>query len=132
MNQNLGQPGCSPRTVFAIHTLTKVYDSGPDCEPPAKITQAMFRGIEWKSGSEVWVNGVPYKAATRMCVKADHEKECEMMCVPKHLKALMANFVMGCCVHDEHDQEHEVAGNATRLGIVDLLSSLFPYFCKVC
>ena len=63
-----------------------------------------------------------------MCVKANHEEEREMMCVPECLKALIANLVMGGGIHDKHDKKHEVTSNAARLCIVDLLSGKFPKF----
>jgi hypothetical protein len=66
-----------------------------------------------------------------MCVKADHEEKCEMVRIPEHFKALIANLLMGGCVHDKHDQKHKVTSNAARLCIVNLLSGLFPNFWSI-
>lgn len=55
-----------------------------------------------------------------MRIKPDHEKERQMVCVPERLKALLANLVMSSCVHDKHDQKHEVARDAARLRVMDL------------
>lgn len=88
----------------------------------------MVRGIEWKDVGKVWVNGVSHEATGCMCVKTDHEEERKMVCIPEHLKALIANLVMGGSVHDKHDQKHEVTSNTPRLRIVNLLSGLLPNF----
>jgi len=128
VNKNFGQPSRSPCTIFSIHTLTKIDDSWPDCKSPAEVPQTVIGRIKWKGVGEVWVNRVSYEATSCMCVKADHEEECEVVCIPERLKALFSNLVMGGCVHDKHDQKHEVTSNATRLRIVYLLSGLFPNF----
>jgi hypothetical protein len=63
-----------------------------------------------------------------MCVQADHEEEREMMRIPERLEALVTDLVMGGCVHEKHNQKHEVTSDAARLRIVDLLSKLLPDF----
>ena len=55
-----------------------------------------------------------------MGVEADHEEESQVMRVPESLKTLVANLVVSSGVHEEHDQQHEMTGDATRLSIVDV------------
>lgn len=64
-----------------------------------------------------------------MGVQADHEEKREMMCVPERLEALLAHFVVRGCVHDDHDEEHEVASDASGLCVVDLHCALLADLC---
>ena len=57
-----------------------------------------------------------------------HEEERKVMCVPEHLEGLLPYLVVGGCVHQEHDKQHEVTSNAARLGVVYLLSGLLADF----
>jgi hypothetical protein len=82
-------------------------------------------GVERKCGDVIWVDGVANEASSGMGPKTDHEKEREVMGVPESLETLVTNLVMGGCVHEEHDEEHEMASDATRLRIMDLQSN-FP------
>jgi hypothetical protein len=52
-----------------------------------------------------------------------------MMGVPEGLEALVADLGAGRGVHEQHDEEHEVAGDATRLSVVDLESDLLADLC---
>lgn len=60
--------------------------------------------------------------------ESKHEEERKVMCVPEYLEGLLPYFVVGGCVHQEHDKQHEVTGDATRLGVVYLLSGLLADF----
>ena len=66
-----------------------------------------------------------------MGVETEHEEECEVVCVPERLKALLADLVVGGGVHDKHDKEHEVASDATGLRVVNLLGRLLANLCNV-
>jgi hypothetical protein len=57
--------------------------------------------------------------------ETEHKKESQVMGVPEDLKALLADLLVSGRVHQEHNKQHEVSSDATRLSIVDLLSSLF-------
>ena len=54
-----------------------------------------------------------------MRIEGDHEEECKMVGVPESLEALLANRMVRGAVHDDHDEEHKMAGDATWLSIVD-------------
>ena len=43
-----------------------------------------------------------------------------MVSVPEGLERLLADAVVGGGVHQEHAEQHDVAGDTTRLGVVDL------------
>lgn len=59
-----------------------------------------------------------------MGVKTDHEEEGKVMSVPKGFEALVADLLVSRGVHENHDQQHEVAGDASGLGVMDFLGSL--------
>lgn len=55
VNQNLGQTSSAPRSDFSVHPLSEVNDSGPDGEPPAHVSQAVFRTVEGERGDVVGI-----------------------------------------------------------------------------
>jgi len=65
----------------------------------------MIRGVKWKTRDVIRVNRVSNKAASSVRVNANHEKECEVVGVPKRFKALLADFVLSGGIHQEHDEE---------------------------
>jgi hypothetical protein len=66
------------------------------------------------------LGGITNEASGGMGVKANHEEESKMMCVPESLETLSTDLVVGGAVHKNHDEKHEVTGDTTRLSIVDL------------
>lgn len=44
----------------------------------------------------------------------------EMVSVPERLERLLADFGMGCSIHEQHAKEHNMPSNTTRLCVVDL------------
>ena len=128
MYEHLGKASGTSSTDFTPHTLTEIDDAGPDDETPAKVSDAVFGGVEREGRDQVWLNRVPDEATGGMGIEAEHEEECQVVGIPEHLKALLSNPGMGSGIHDEHDEEHEVAGDSTRLSIVYLKSSLLSNF----
>ena len=55
-----------------------------------------------------------------MSVQCEEERDEEVVRVPEGLKGLLADPRMRCCVHHEHAEQHDVARDATGLGIVNL------------
>ena len=81
--------------------------------------------------------GLPRKRRKRLCSISDEAIGCvsihsqqewdeEVMCVPERLERLLAYPVMCCGVHEQHTEQHDMAGDATRLGIVDLHCGFRP------
>lgn len=64
-----------------------------------------------------------------MSVEADHEEECEVVGIPESFEALGTNFVVCGGVHQDHDEEHEVASDTARLSVVNFESSLLSDLC---
>ena len=90
----------------------------------------MFGAVERERGDIVGVGRVPHEAPGSVAVQANHEEEGEMMCVPKCLETLVADLVVSSRVHEDHDQEHEVACDTTSLGIVDIQRRFWTNLCS--
>ena len=63
-----------------------------------------------------------------MGVDTEHEEECKVMRIPENFESLLPDFVVGRSVHQDHDEEHKVTGDATWLGIMNLLGGLLSNF----
>jgi hypothetical protein len=124
MDENLGKTGGSSSSVFPVYTFTKVDDTWPDNEPPAEVTDTGACIVEREGWLEVRFNTIADEAPSGVCVDTDHEEEREVMCIPEGLEALVANFMVGGGVHEEHDKEHEMTSDTTWLFVVDILCTL--------
>lgn len=130
MHKDLGQFGGSASTVLPIRTLSKVEETRPDRVPPAQVAKAVLGGVEGERRDVVGVSGVTDEASSGVGVQTEHEEEGQMMRIPKCLEALVANLGARGGVHEQHDEEHEMARDATRLGVVDLEGDLLADLCK--
>ena len=66
-----------------------------------------------------------------MGVKADEEEEREVVSVPESFEALVTNLLMSCRVHQDHDEEHEVSGDAASLGVMDVKRGFRTDLCRM-
>jgi len=124
VNENLRQSGRTSCPVLSEHPFTEIGETGPDCEPPAHISKAVLGRVEGEGCDVVGIGGVTDEATSSMAVETKHEEERKVMSVPEGFKALGTDLVMGGRVHEEHDQEHEVTSDGSRLGVVDLKCDL--------
>lgn len=76
--------------------------------------------VEGELGGKVGEGGVTDEAAHSVGVDAEHEEEREVVGVPEGLEALLTNFLSTGRVHEDHDQEHDVASETTGLPVVDI------------
>jgi hypothetical protein len=77
-------------------------------------------GVEGEGFNVVWFDGITNETTSGVGVEAKHEEEGKMMCIPESLETLLPDLSMRGSVHDDHDEEHEVSGNATCLSVMDL------------
>jgi hypothetical protein len=63
-------------------------------------------------------------------VDADHKEECQVVSIPERLETLLANFCVGGAVHKDHDEQHDMASDTTRLAEVDVKSIRRTELCK--
>ena len=132
VNEDLRKASCTPRTNLTPNPLSKVDNARPDGETPALVSETVFRRVEGEGRNVVRVGGVADEASGGMGVKTDHEEERKVVRVPESLKTLVANLVVRGGVHQEDDEKHEVAGNASRLGVVDVEGDLGADLCTEC
>jgi hypothetical protein len=130
VDENLRQASRPPRTVFPVNSFTKVQDTRPDSESPALVTKTVLGGVKWEGADVVGIDRVADEATSGVGVKSNHEKERQMVSVPESLETLVADLVVGGGVHGKHDQEHEVAGDAAWLRVVNLECNLLSNLCE--
>jgi hypothetical protein len=90
----------------------------------------MLSGVEGEGWDVVWIEGIADEATGSVRVESEEEEEGEVVSVPKGLEALVTNFAVSGRVYEEHDEEHEVAGDAAGLGVVDVEGSLCANLCR--
>lgn len=114
-----GDLGLTGGTDFTPQTLDKVETTGPELPSPTQVTDAMLPVVvtsEWRET----LGGVTDEAADSMSVEGEEEWDEEMVSVPEGLEGLLSNAVMGGRVHQKHAEQHDVAGDTTGLGVVNL------------
>jgi hypothetical protein len=104
VNQNLGKLGCPSSPYFSVDSLTKVNEERPDGETVTFITKTVLSTIEWESVGVIWESTVTDEATGSMGEEAYHEEESEVVGIPEYLECLLANFMMGSRVNEEHDE----------------------------
>ena len=120
VNQDFGETGGTTSADLSIDALPKVDDTRPNSEPPALVAKAVIGSVKGKCLRVGRLSGVANETPSCVRVETNHEEESKMMGVPESLKALVTNLVMGSAVHENHDEEHEVSGDTTGLGVVDV------------
>ncbi len=130
VHENLGEAGCTSSPNLPENPLTEIDDTRPDGEPPALISETVFCRIERETRDVVGISGVTDEASGGMTIKTDHEEERKVVSVPEGLKALVTNLVVCGGVHQDHDEQHEVAGDTTWLGVMDVQRSLGTNLCN--
>ena len=130
VHEDLGETGRTPRTHFAQDALAEVQDTRPDREAPAVVSQTVLCRVEGEHPDVIRVDRIAHEAARRVSIQAQHEEECQVVRVPKDLKALVADLLVRGGVHEDHDEQHEVPSDASRLGVVDVQRNLLPHLWK--
>jgi hypothetical protein len=96
--------------------------------------------VERESADVVGLGRVAHKAAGGVGEETEHEEKRQVMGVPERLETLLADFVVSGTVHQDllqsqymldrmnvstyHDEEHDMAGETSGLGVVDLQRGL--------
>ena len=130
MHEHLGKTSSPARADDPVHTLPKVRDAGPDRPAPALVAEAELGIVERERAHVLGVDRVTDEAAGCVRVEGDEPEEGEVVRVPEGLEALVADLVVRRRVHEHHDEQHEVAGDAARLPIVHILGGLDTDLCR--
>jgi len=109
----------APRPDLAIDTLEQIGSSGPQFPAPALVANAVRPEVLAGKGRDGG-SDVADEAAGCVGVEGEEEGDEEMVCVPEGLERLLADVGVRGGVHEKHAEEHDVAGDAAGLGVVDL------------
>ena len=132
MNKDLGQARSTPGPNLTPNPLSKVDNARPDGETPTLVSETVVRRIEGERRNVVRIRRVANEASGGMGVKTDHKEEREVVRVPEGLEALIADLVVGRGVHEDHNEKHEVPGDASCLRVVDVQGNLRTDLCRTC
>jgi hypothetical protein len=120
--QNVRRPA---RPQFAVYPLAQVEPASNKLPPPAFVADAMCpKGLAGKGRDRV--RAVADEAARGVGVHGQQEGDEEVVGVVERLERLLADLRVGRRVHEEHAEQHDVPGDAARLGVVDLDRGLWP------
>ena len=129
VDKDLRQTSCTPGPDLTPDPLSKVDNARPDGEPPTLISQAVLRRVERERGDVVGARRVADETSSGMGVETNHEEEREVVSVPESFETLVADFVVRRGIHEDHDEKHEVASDASRLRVVDVQGDLRTDLC---
>ena len=109
----------APTPNLAIDALDEVDAAAPELPAPAVVADAVLP--EYSSGKgRVGLDRVAHETADGVGVHGQEEGDEEVMGVPERLERLLADAVVRRRVHEQHAEQHDVAGDAAGLGVVDL------------
>lgn len=124
MTNDLGDLRLSSCSNLTVQPLNQVETTGPEFPSPTLIPNAVIP--EWFACERrEWIYAVSHEAASGVGIHGEEEWDEEVMCVPEGLERLLTDAGVRSGVHEEHTQEHDMAGDATSLGIVDLYRKLW-------
>jgi hypothetical protein len=126
VTDDLDDLGLSPAADLAVQTVAEIETTTDKLPSPAFVANAVGPEVLLVERREVG-NGVAYEAAGCMCVHAEQERDKEVVSVPESLKRLLSDPMVGGGVDQEHAKQHDVAGDTTSLGVMDLESNLRSY-----
>ena len=129
VDENLGELGRAAGTDLPPDTLSEVDDTGPDGVAPRKIANADFRVVEREDIGEPREWSTADEASSGVSVEANHEEERQVVSIPERLETLLANFCVAGAVHQDHDEQHDMARDTSRLAVVDVKGIRRPEFC---
>ncbi|KAB8446195.1 hypothetical protein FH972_025177 [Carpinus fangiana] len=111
--------GAAAAADFAVEAFAQVDCRADELPTPALVADAVVP--EGAAGKRrVGLEGIADEAAGGVGVHGKQERNEEVMGVPKGLIGLLADLGVGGGEHEEHAEEHDMAGDAAGLGVVDL------------
>ena len=121
MPDDTGDLGLAHGADLAVQPLTKVEAAGPELPSPTQVTNAMLPVLVAGKRREA-PRGVADEAANCVGVQGEEKGDEQMVHVPKRFERLLPDAVVRRRVHQQHAEKHHMAGDAARLGIMDLQS----------
>lgn len=123
MPDNLGDFRLPTRPDFTIQPFKEINSTTPELPSPALIPQAVVPKVG-PGKRRKWLGRISHETPGCVGVETQHERDKEMMRVPKRLKGLLPDPSVGGGVHEQHTQQHDMARDSAGLGIMDLDGSL--------
>jgi hypothetical protein len=122
---DFGDLRLSSSANLSIQAFKEVEAASEQLPPPALIADAMIPKRLAGEGGE-WLDRVAHKAISRVGVQSQQEWNEEVMCVPERFERLLPYPVVCRGVHEKHTQQHNMAGDAAGLRIVDFHRGFGP------
>jgi len=119
MFDDTGDLGLADGTNLTVQTLKEIEATCPELPSPSQIPNAVFPVILTGKGRNRG-SGVAHEAANRVGVKADEERDEQMVRVPERLERLLSDAMVGGRVHQEHAKKHDMPSHTTGLDVVNL------------
>jgi hypothetical protein len=126
MTNNLDNLGLAPAANLTVQTVGEVETTTYKLPSPALVTDAVRPEVLLVEGREGG-GSVTDEAAGSVRVHAEQERDEEVVSVPKGLERLLAYPGMGSRVDQQHAEQHDMAGDTTSFGVVNLESDLRSY-----
>jgi hypothetical protein len=114
--RNLGWP---PSARLTNQTFHQVESASEEFPPPALITQTVLPEVftgKWRAR----IGSVSDEASGRVSVEGKEEWDEEVVSIPECLEGLLSDAEMSSRVYQEHAEEHDMASDAARFGVMDL------------
>lgn len=82
---------------------------------------------EWRDR----IGRITDKTADCVGVHAQQERDKQVVGVPESLERLLADPVMSSRVHHKHAEKHDMTGDTTGLGVMNLNGQFRSYLCSL-
>lgn len=123
MTDNLHNFCLSAAADLTVQTIHQVQTTSKEFPSPTFVANAVVPEVG-TSKRRMSGSGVTDEAAGGMRVHPQQERNEEVVSVPESLERLLPDPVVCCGVHEQHAEQHDMASDATSLGVVDLKSNL--------
>lgn len=129
MDEDARKPCRTPSAELAVRALAEVQDPRPNGEPPTHVPETVVGVVKWENVCISRIDAVADETTCCVRIQPEGEEKGEMVRVPERFEALVAHFSTCSCVDEEHDEKHEVSGDAAGLSVVNLKRGLLANLC---
>lgn len=119
MLDDTGDLGLADGTNLTVQTLKEVEAASPKLPSPTQVPNAVVPVILTSEGRNRG-SRVTHEATNGVSVKAEEERDEQMVCVPEGLERLLSDAMVGGRVHQKHAQKHNVPSHTAGLDVVNL------------
>lgn len=113
----------SPAADFTVETVDEVQTTADKLPSPTFVSDAVGPEVVVVEGRKRKCS-ITHETVGCMRVHAEKERNEQVVSVPEGLERLLSDPVMRCGIHEQHAKQHNMSGNATSLGVVNLEGNL--------